>query len=1015
MKPFLSGRYPGSVRLSPLSRAVTRNTALVFLLFLLSPAGFPRSVGVTCGTEPTTRHQFRELHRRNRADLRAFPERLRAASPASVERDIGDIAILEDRGDLIAQPKSFNLSGNTLRFTPAGPFDAGYRFALGPGDYSDADASAGSPLQGLGDDDTRLVNLPFPFPFFGGTWSQVFLNSDGNLTFGRGDTSISERSLGRFASGPPRIAPLFTDLDPSRAGQVRVLADATRAVVTWVEVPPYTSFGIGTPQSFQVRLHANGAVEFAWKEVTLSDSIVGLAPGDLQGGTTLVSFTAGGEQTFSGAIAERFTTQQELDVVFAAQRFFETHDDVYDYLVFYNNVGLNCGAGAIACEIPVRSKVEGIGDPIGDDGPLYGSRRRLLAVMHMGPLSQYRRDPFALVPGRELAGDTALSVLGHEAGHLYLAFASVRDPRDPLSYPMLGRDFAHWSFFFNSDASLLEGNRIQDNGPGASPRFTTIGSVEGFSALDQYLMGLLPPEEVPPSFVVTQPSSNLPTNSQPRRGVSFNGERFDVNIHQLIAAEGRRVPDHTVAQRRFRFAFIFVTPAGQEPSTEEIAQLEEYRRLFDGYYANVSGGAAVAESVLRRGFDITAHPATGILLGGTATATVELPAPAATPFTVLLRPLRGAVSAPASVTVPAGQRRATFELRGEREGVDELIAEPVDTAYATVHSFVPVLPNSQSLRVRPASGENQRVIPGEALRDPVVVRVVDANNVPYAGIAVQASVANGAVQPAAAATDALGEVRFQWSPGAGPVQDLTVEVAGVPNSAAVIPALAEPFIGSNAVVNAASFRPGLSPGGFATIFGANLTGGFTLAVPVLPLPSDVLGIRVLVNNVPAPLSYLSDRQLNFVVPGGIAPGQATVTVEAPGQRVSAPAPVAVRLLDPGIFPLEAGEGAILIAGTMETTFRRPAAAGEVIEIYCTGLGPTQPSTRIFGLRETVNLPSVLIGGQPAQVLFSGLSPIYPGLYQVNAAIPAGLAPGDQPLEIRFTSGERSNEVKVRVR
>ena len=58
---------------------------------------------------------------------------------------------------------------------------------------------------------------------------------------------------------------------------------------------------------------------------------------------------------------------------------------------------------------------------------------------------------------------------------------------------MLGYQSAHWDFKFNSDASLMEGNRIQDNGAGASPRFLTTGAVEGYSALDQYLMGLRAP------------------------------------------------------------------------------------------------------------------------------------------------------------------------------------------------------------------------------------------------------------------------------------------------------------------------------------------------------------------------------------------------------------------------------------------------------------------------------------------------------------------------------------------
>src|SRR5205807_5664986 len=109
-----------------------------------------------------------------------------------------------------------------------------------------------------------------------------------------------------------------------------------------------------------------------------------------------------------------------------------------------------------------------------DIGQEFGSPRRLQAVLNMGPPSQYPADPNAVVPARFLSRDTPLTVLGHEAGHLFLAFASVLDPNDPRGQPMLGRALVHWSFLFNSEASLLEGNRIQDNGPSASPRFTTV-------------------------------------------------------------------------------------------------------------------------------------------------------------------------------------------------------------------------------------------------------------------------------------------------------------------------------------------------------------------------------------------------------------------------------------------------------------------------------------------------------------------------------------------------------------
>ena len=106
-----------------------------------------------------------------------------------------------------------------------------------------------------------------------------------------------------------------------------------------------------------------------------------------------------------------------------------------------------------------------------DDGAQYGSASRLQAVLNMGPLSQYPADPNALVPARAQAGDTPVTMLAHETGHLFLAYASVADPDDPAARPMLGYQNQHWSFVFNSEASLLEGERILDQGPAASPRF----------------------------------------------------------------------------------------------------------------------------------------------------------------------------------------------------------------------------------------------------------------------------------------------------------------------------------------------------------------------------------------------------------------------------------------------------------------------------------------------------------------------------------------------------------------
>src|SRR5262249_31897269 len=396
---------------------------------------------------------------------------------------------------------------------------------------------------------------------------------------------------------------------------------------------------------------------------------------------------------YAGAVAERFGDQLSIDIVTVAQKFFQTHEDAYDYLAIFNNMDVPAGATAVAYETTVRNQRTGYGDRIVDAGLSHGSESRLQAVLNFGPLSQYPRDPNAIVPARQPAGDTPLSVIAHETGHLFLAFASVRDPSDPTVKPMLGAQQAHWSFLFNSEASLLEGERIRDDGPGVSPRFTTTDTVQAYSPYDQYLMGLRPSSEVPPLFYVRSPATFL-ANQHPVRNYSFDGDRVDLTVDDVIRSEGRRTPDSTVAQRRFRFAFILIVAKGSEPRAEDIAQLETYRAQFEPYFAKVTDNRASADTSLRRSLKLSLFPAAGVLEGGSATASIALTTAPSSPLTIDLQTVTAAGRTPANVTIPAGAKSVTFTVNGVRAGVEEITATPKDSAYETAFARVQVSPPS---------------------------------------------------------------------------------------------------------------------------------------------------------------------------------------------------------------------------------------------------------------------------------------------------------------------------------
>ena len=168
--------------------------------------------------------------------------------------------------------------------------------------------------------------------------------------------------------------------------------------------------------------------------------------------------------------------------------------------------------------------------------------------------------------------------------------------------------------------------------------------------------------------------------------------------------------------------------------------------------------------------------------------------------------------------------------------------------------------------------------------------------------------------------------------------------------------------------------------------------------------------QVLVNGTATQMFYASNGQVNFLAPASINGDTADIVVET-SAGASTAYHSAVLPIAPGVFfDTATGNGAILIAGTAKTTAVRPAAVGEALEIYMTGMGPTALRD---GYDQTLVTPQVSVAGVPAEVLYSGRAPGFPGLYQVNVLVPPGAPSGVQPLVVEM-NGARSNEVKVRL-
>jgi len=548
------------------------------------PTGFPSPKSGSLNDTGWSRLDAAWTHAVNRARLAARPQ----AVSAPRDRDLGEIAVFDDAAELLLPANQFDLGGRGLRFVPNG--QGGYDRTTDEPRFRTA---FGSRLS-LADDDAEAVALPFAFPFYGRTHDGLFVNSDGNLTFDRADTETTPRNVTRFLQGPPRIALFFADLDPGAGGAVFVNAASGAVTVTWCLVPGFESSRIVTAQA---ALLPDGSIELVYDTATtLLEAVVGLSPGRTTAFTPVDLSAAGAIGSGAGALGERFSQSVELDVQGVGQRFYRSHADAYDQLVIFTDQ--RAIRDAFAFELTVANRIRGLGIDVFDDSRAFGSPGALQSVVVMDSLAKYPEDPLQRVRGE----DTTVSVLGHEAGHRWLAFLRFLDHNRQVSGALLGRDQAHWSFFFDSDASVMEGNDIEDLGGG---RFRTVQTVSRYSRLDLYAMGLVDESQVPPFFYVEAPVDVDPPVSgpeaAPRTGVTFSGTRRNVLIQDVVDAMGRRDPPASQAPKVHRQAFIYVLGAGRSADAAQVEKLERIRRAWEAFYAQAVEGFGRVETRLRPG------------------------------------------------------------------------------------------------------------------------------------------------------------------------------------------------------------------------------------------------------------------------------------------------------------------------------------------------------------------------------------------------------------------------------
>jgi uncharacterized protein (TIGR03437 family) len=432
-------------------------------------------------------------------------------------------------------------------------------------------------------------------------------------------------------------------------------------------------------------------------------------------------------------------------------------------------------------------------------------------------------------------------------------------------------------------------------------------------------------------------------------------------------------------------------------------------------WLSVSPSTGSTSAASPASISVTANPvglAAGVYRGsvsfafGTAVRSVNV--------TLIVRSsLTGSSLSQTSLSRIPGQFPRNQSLRSASSGVG-----PRDTSLCSGAQLVPTQTGLVSNFSAPASWPT-----------PMTIKLVDTCGNSVNGAQIVTTFSNGDPPLVLNATDSVnGVYSGTWTPRKTSAQLSILARASAPGYTTATTQIAGQVAPNKAPALAPNgtydiFHPqvgaGLGPGNIVQIYGTGLANQ-TSSPTVLPLPTEVNGTTVLIGGVVAPLYYVSPGQINAQVPFELAAGsQYQVIVNANG-ALTTPQPIQLTASVPAILQFTSGA---VVAQHLDGTLildSSPAAPGENVVIYLTGLGATDipvpsgtpsPSNPLANVLDT---PLLTMNGAHVPIAFAGLTPTLVGLYQINFQVPASIPTGNYELVIS-QSGIVSNKTILQVK
>lgn len=239
-------------------------------------------------------------------------------------------------------------------------------------------------------------------------------------------------------------------------------------------------------------------------------------------------------------------------------------------------------------------------------------------------------------------------------------------------------------------------------------------------------------------------------------------------------------------------------------------------------------------------------------------------------------------------------------------------------------------------------------------------------------------------------------------------------------------------------VSAASYRgPKHGRESIAAAFGTSLA-TTTVSATAPPLPTTLGGTTVKIKDNggterSAPLFYVSPTQVNYQIPPGTLPGDATITITN-SNNVATTAPLRIAQIAPGLFSANTNGNGVAVgyitrvrsdnSQTTEPIYRLDGMTNQPIAVPI-DLGPDlgANSDRVFlilfgtGIRFRSDLASIVarIGCEEVTVSYAGIQPDFVGLDQVNLQIPRALIGKGQVDIVLTMDGQATNPIYVNIK